>query len=149
MLYVGQTHTVVVALNMAGPLTPKTIQQAFDAAYLAAFGRLLQAIPVRVLNYRVAVTGRRPQFDMAVFAGPREGTLAACQRGTRIIRSDGADHTAPVYKRLDLPQGAVIPGPAILEQPDATIFIDPGLTGRVDRFGNVVITHNGGADAPD
>jgi N-methylhydantoinase A len=149
MLYVGQTHTVATALDMAGSLTPHTIQQAFDAAYLAAFGRLLQAIPVRVLNYRVAVTGRRPQFDMAVFAPPREGSLAACERGTRTIRFDGADMTAPVYERLDLPEGALIPGPAILEQPDATIFIDPGLSGRVDRFGNVVITRNGGADAPD
>jgi N-methylhydantoinase A len=149
MLYVGQTHTVAVALEMAGSLTPDNIQQAFDAAYLATFGRLLNAIPVRVLNYRVAVTGRRPRFDMAVFAAPREGDLAECQRGTRTIRSDGADHTAPVYERLDLPKGAVIPGPAILEQPDATIFIDPDLTGRVDRFGNVVITRNGGTDAPD
>jgi N-methylhydantoinase A len=45
-----------------------------------------------------------------------------------------------VFQRLELPEGADIPGPAILEQPDTTIFIDPGLTGRIDSFGNVVIT---------
>ena len=45
----------------------------------------------------------------------------------------------PFYARLDLPQDARIPGPALLEQPDTTIFIDPGLTGRVDRFGNLII----------
>jgi N-methylhydantoinase A len=33
----------------------------------------------------------------------------------------------------------VIEGPAILEQEDATIFIEPELRGRVDRFGNVII----------
>jgi hypothetical protein len=27
----------------------------------------------------------------------------------------------------------------VLEQPDATIFIDPGLRGRVDYLGNVIV----------
>ena len=143
MLYLGQTHTVAVPLDMTGPLTRKSIQKAFDSAYLAAYGRLLDAIPVRVLNYRVAVTGRRPPFDMSVFAPPTGGTLVRCQRGARTIRIDGADLTAPVYERLDLPEGAVIPGPAILEQPDSTVFIDPGLDGRIDRHGNVIIAREG------
>jgi N-methylhydantoinase A len=143
MLYLGQTHTVAVPLEMTAPLTHKRIQKAFDSAYLAAYGRLLEAIPVRVLNYRVAVTGRRPHFDMSVFAPPRGGTLESCQRGARTIRVDGADLTAPVYERLDLPEGAVIPGPAILEQPDSTVFIDPGLAGRIDRHGNVIIAREG------
>ncbi len=138
MLYVGQTHTVAVPLAAGAPITRESIQTAFDAAYLAAYGRLLEAIPVRVLNYRIAVTGRRPQFDMGVFAPP-EGSLKDCHRGTRPVRVDGADLTVPVYERLGLPQGAEITGPAILEQPDATIFIDPDLAGRVDAFGNVII----------
>ncbi len=151
MLYMGQTHTVAVALDLTdAPLTQERIQQAFDAAYLATYGRLLEAIPVRVMNYRVAVTGRRPHFDMGVFAPPVGAPVADCQTGTRTIRVDGADLTAPVYERLDLPEGSVIPGPAILEQPDSTIFIDPGLAGRVDRFGNVIITRQGVTDdAPD
>jgi N-methylhydantoinase A len=143
MLYLGQTHTVAVPLDMTGPLTRKRIQEAFDSAYLAAYGRLLEAIPVRVLNYRVTVTGRRPHFDMSVFAPPSGGTLESCRRGARTIRVDGADLTAPVYERLDLPEGAVIPGPAILEQPDSTVFIDPGLAGRIDRHGNVIIAREG------
>jgi N-methylhydantoinase A len=139
MLYLGQTHTVAVPLEPGAPLTRGAVQRAFDDAYLAAYGRLLQAIPARVLNYRVAVTGRRPHFDMAVFAPP-DGPVEACRRGERSVRVDGADLLAPVWERLDLPEGAVIEGPAILEQPDTTIFIDPGLTGRVDAFGNLLIT---------
>jgi N-methylhydantoinase A len=145
MLYLGQTHTVAVPLDLSGPLTQEAAQAAFDAAYLAAYGRLLDAIPVRLLNYRVAVTGRRPHFDMAVFAPPT-GTIEDCQRGSRAVRADGVDLAVKVYERLDLPEGAVIPGPAILEQPDTTIFIDPGLTGRVDGFGNMIITREGAHD---
>jgi N-methylhydantoinase A len=44
-----------------------------------------------------------------------------------------------LYERLDLPIGARIVGPAILEQPDTTIFIDPGLAGEVDAYGNIII----------
>jgi N-methylhydantoinase A len=49
---------------------------------------------------------------------------------------------AAVHDRLALPVGAVIAGPAILEQLDATIYIEPGLSGEVDRFGNVLIAEN-------
>jgi len=146
MLYLGQTHTVAVPVEM-GRLTTQGIQRAFDAAYLDAYGRLLQGIAVRMMNYRVTVTGRRPAFDMGVFAPP-PGRIEDCHEADRTVRIDGRDLTAPVYRRLDLPQGAEIAGPALLEQPDTTIFIDPGLVGRTDRFGNIIITRRAGDD-PD
>ena len=49
-------------------------------------------------------------------------------------------HDTAIYNRLDLPVGAVIHGPAILEQPDTTVLIEPGLTGTVDAYGNTIIT---------
>jgi N-methylhydantoinase A len=53
---------------------------------------------------------------------------------------DGKPHATRIYDRLSLPVGAEIPGPAILEQPDATTWIDPDLVGRVDRYGNLILT---------
>jgi len=35
-----------------------------------------------------------------------------------------------------------VPGPAILEQPDGTIFVDPGLVGEVDGFGNLIVARS-------
>jgi N-methylhydantoinase A len=35
--------------------------------------------------------------------------------------------------------GAKIEGPAILEQPDTTVFVDPGLVARVDELGNLLL----------
>ena len=137
MCYVGQTHTVAVPL--AGALDVPAIRAAFEARYRAAYGRLLEGIAMRVLNLRVAVIGRRPKLDLIGLAPKPGGTIADAQRGTRRIYVDGGYAQAPVYARLDLPVGAVIPGPAILEQPDTTIFIDPDLAGSVDRFGNVIL----------
>jgi N-methylhydantoinase A len=34
----------------------------------------------------------------------------------------------------------VIEGPAILEQNDATIVVDPGLVATVDPLGNLILT---------
>jgi len=38
-----------------------------------------------------------------------------------------------------LPAGAAISGPAILEQADATTVIDPGLVGRIDPMGSLIV----------
>lgn len=147
MLYLGQTHTVNVPLAVEGTAMSRTaIRAAFEAAYRAAFGRLLENVPMRVMNYRIATIGRRPKLDMAVFA-PKDGRPAeACRTGTRRIYVDGAFHEAGIYDRLELSVGAVVAGPAILEQPDTTILVDPGLTAHVDGFGNLIIRPQGGGE---
>ncbi len=140
MFYLGQTHTVAVPLTLPeGGLTRAGIAAAFDAAYAAAFGRLLAGIPKRVMNYRVAVIGRRPPFDMAVFA-PTDGRAAAdCITARRRVYGAGHWAEVPVYDRLALAVGEVVHGPCLMEQPDTTIFVDPGLSARVDAFGNLVM----------
>ncbi|MEM1300227.1 MAG: hydantoinase/oxoprolinase family protein [Pseudomonadota bacterium] len=143
MLYLGQTHTVAVPFPTDRDLTEAGLLDAFQGAYWAAYRRVLEGIPVRVMNYRIAVTGKRPGFDMGVFAPPRGGGLDDCRIGTRPVQANGERLEAAIYDRLALPRGTVIRGPAVLEQPDTTIFIDPGLRGEVDPFGNLVIRRDG------
>ncbi|HEX7006125.1 MAG TPA: hydantoinase/oxoprolinase family protein [Alphaproteobacteria bacterium] len=145
MLYVGQTHTVAVPLPVAleGKTTGiarDTIRDAFEARYRAAYGRLLDGIPIRLLNLRVAAIGRRPKFDLTLLAPAADTDMASARRGSRRVYVDGAWHEAAVYERLLLPVGARVEGPALLEQPDATIFVEPDLAGEVDRFGNFIIS---------
>jgi N-methylhydantoinase A len=145
MLYLGQTHSVSVPISIGeGGLTAVAIGEAFDAAYLEAFGRMLDGIPKRVMNFRVAVVGRRPDLDMKVFAPIGGKPAEACRTGSRRVYAKGSYHDAFVYERLDLAEGASIAGPAILEQPDTTIFVDPGLSAVVDGFGNLIMRPAGG-----
>lgn len=143
MSYLGQTHTVAAVLPgdffTEVAVTRALIRGAFEAAYKAAYGRLLERIPVRVLNLRVAAIGQRRKFDLALLAPPEGGSIEEAKRATRQVWIDGAWHDAAIYRRLELPLGAVVPGPAVLEQPDTTILIDPDLVGEVDRFGNVIV----------
>ncbi len=144
MAYLGQTHTVSVPLPVTvtdGKVTPPTetdIATAFDTAYRATYGRLLQNGTRRVINLRSAVTGRRPRFDLATLA-PKGGSVEAAFKGTRPVHFGDSWHETHLYSRLDLPIGAEIAGPAILEQPDTTVLIEPGLIGKVDAYGNTLI----------
>jgi N-methylhydantoinase A len=138
MSYIGQTHTIAVPLSTATP-DALSIRAAFEKAYVAAFGRLLDGIPARVLTLKVAVIGRRPKIDLLRLA-PVGGSVDAARTGTREAWFDGGWRETAIYDRLVLPVGASIEGPAILEQPDATTVIEPDLVGCVDRFGNLIVS---------
>jgi N-methylhydantoinase A len=140
MHYVGQTHTLAVPLPVGRRknfgLSEDVIRQAFEAAYLASFSRLLPGIAMRIVSLRVTAIGRRPPFDFSAFAPKPSG---AARHGTRRVWFGGAWHDTPIWARLELPAGATIVGPAILEQPDATTVLEPGLTGRIDALGNLLV----------
>jgi N-methylhydantoinase A len=143
MHYVGQTHTVSVPLPVtAGETTgvdEALIRKAFETAYRSSFSRLLPGVPAKIVNVRTAAIGRRPAFDLGALAPAFGATIDGARRGSRPVWFDGAWHDTAIYSRLDLPAGADIHGPAVLEQPDATTLIDPDLVGHIDRLGNVVV----------
>ncbi len=128
MAYIGQTHTVPVPLlvdvhnNQVQPLNQS---------------RLLPNGVKRVINLRSTVTGIRPKFDLSTLA-PDENTRAEPPELRRVHFTDRW-HDTSIYNRLSLPAGTVIQGPAILEQADTTLLIEPGYHGRVDDFGNTII----------
>ncbi|WP_421980687.1 hydantoinase/oxoprolinase family protein [Roseibium sp.] len=143
MAYVGQTHTVSVPLSVSaenGKVTPPTradIESAFDTAYQATFGRLLKGGVRRILNLRSSVTGLRPKFDLRALAPV--GTDAPDPKARRKVHFGNEWHETGIFDRLSLPVETVINGPAILEQPDTTVLVEPGLQARVDAFGNTII----------
>ncbi|MBZ0218112.1 MAG: hydantoinase/oxoprolinase family protein [Fimbriimonadaceae bacterium] len=146
MLYLGQTHTVSATLPVdirdnRTNLTREIIREAFEKRYRETYGRLLENIAIRVMNLRVAVVGIRPKFDLSLLAPSNEKSVDDCLTGKRQIWIDKAWHEAAIYDRLALPIDAIIAGPAILEQPDTTIFIEPDLEGQVDKYGNLIIQH--------
>ena len=52
-----------------------------------------------------------------------------------------------VFDRVKLKAGAVIQGPAIIEQLDSTTVILPGMTAHVEKFGNIIIDTGAQLDA--
>ena len=91
----------------------------------------------RILNLRSAVTGKRPKFDLKTLAPLGQGAVAP--KATRQVHFGTDWYDTAIYDRLALPVGTVINGPAILEQPDTTVLVEPTLQARVDDFGNTII----------
>jgi N-methylhydantoinase A len=140
MLYLGQTHTVSapVAWQPGIALDAVAVREAFERRYREVYGRLLEGIPIRLLNIHVAAIGRRPKLDLAMLA-PTTGSIAQARQGVRPVYVGGGWCEAAIYARRALPVGATIAGPAILEQQDTTIFVEPDLQASVDRLGNVIL----------
>ncbi len=148
MAYEGQTHTIAVDASGLENPGPESVQAAFDRAYAAAYGRTLDGVAARLLSVRTAVVGRRPRIDPRAFAPPSAAAEAAARPGggprrTRPVYLDGEWVDVAVLARLDLRAGETVAGPAVLEQPDATIVVEPGFAGRVDELGNLVLEQPG------
>ena len=136
MFYMGQTHTLQVALG-GEDITQSLIQSAFEKTYLASFGRILSGIPIRVMNLRYARVGVRPKFDLTILAPQGVGSTKPI--GTQQVFHAGQWWEAKRYARLDLPVGSEVTGPAILEQADTTVWLEPEFVARVDALGNLLV----------
>ena len=136
MLYMGQTHTLQVTLD-GEDITRETIQAAFEKTYLASFSRILNGIAIRVMNLRYARIGVRPKFDLTILAPKGEGISTSL--GIQQVFHAGKWWDAKRFTRLELPVGSEIRGPAILEQADTTVWLEPSFKARVDSLGNLLV----------
>ena len=145
MLYMGQSHSVAVPiLEDPEKLTVATIGAAFDRAYAKAYSRPLTGIPIRILNLRLSMVGVRPAIDLQILTkGARADSVASCLISEQPIYADGSWHNGQIIDRLRLPEGAELHGPALLVQPDATIYLDPFISATVDSLGNIIMKTRG------
>jgi N-methylhydantoinase A len=140
MQFVGQTHLINVPLPSA-ELDRGTLQALFEKAYFARFRVSLPDIRANLVNLNTSVIGTRPDIDLSALIDPagRAARLEGALTGKRPVWFGGEWHDTPVYLREKLPLNAVIEGPAILEQLDATTVLEPGDVARGDTEGNLVV----------
>ena len=139
MQFLGQTHLLRVPLPDGTP-SRETLQRLFEEAYRARFHVELPEIRANLVNLNCSVIGRRPSVDLSILIDPngRRTTLADAQTGARPVRFDAWSET-PIYWRDHLPLDAILEGPAIVEQMDTTIVIEPGDRAVQDSDGNLLI----------
>ena len=144
MQFIGQTHLLRVQLAGATP-DRETLQTLFEAAYFKRFRVELKDIRVNLVNANTSVVGARPPLDLSTLIDPtgRGTSLAKAETGRRRVRFADDWYETPVYWRDHLPLTAEIAGPAIVEQMDTTVLIEPGDIAIGDQEGNLII-HVGG-----
>jgi N-methylhydantoinase A len=112
----------------------------FLERYKARFDIELPEMTAMLANLRTTIIGRRSPVDLAIFAPAIDGSGAARPSGARQVRFNGGWFDTWLFDRASLGSGARLTGPAIVEQPDTTVVIDPGATAVVDGLGNLVIS---------
>jgi N-methylhydantoinase A len=146
--YTGQGYELRTPLDglFAGALTPDSLAAArarFDQRHAQLHGHAARERPVEVVSYRLRLRVAVPKYEPREEAAPATPRVAE-PKGRRTIHVDGASACeAALYERDGLAVGAVVEGPAIVEQFDATTVIPPGWRGRVDRRRNLVMEKDG------
>ncbi|HSF64589.1 MAG TPA: hydantoinase/oxoprolinase family protein, partial [Paracoccaceae bacterium] len=140
MQFLGQTHLLRVALPHAWP-TRAELQALFEAAYHARFRVELPTIRANLVNLNTAVLGLRPEVDLSRLIDPlgRAETVEAARTGARPVWFGAGFVDTPVFWRDLLPLSAVIHGPAVIEQMDTTVLVEPGCTVTQDSDGNLIV----------
>lgn len=130
----GQSHSLPIDVP-DGPIRHEAVVALFHAAHRRLYGYAFAEDAIEVVNLWAVVTlqGRRAAQPPYV---PEPG---AAHLGERPIYLEGRPTSAAVYRRFALQPGDVIPGPAIIEQPDTTTLVLPRQRGTVDAHGNLIL----------
>jgi N-methylhydantoinase A len=137
MQFVGQTHLLRVVLPSATPSRTE-LQGLFETAYHARFRVDLPTIRANLVNLNVSVIGERPPLDLSRLIDPAARKARAEVSARRRVWFDRWCDT-PVYWRDHLPLQISLQGPAIVEQMDTTVVIDPGAAVTSDADGNLIV----------
>ena len=130
-----------LTLPWAGTATDQAALDAVLAAFHAEHERLysfrLDEVPVEMVTLRVDALGLLPALKLGEIPtrGPAERAISGRQR----ISLAGGAVDAPVYDRTRLGAGAVLEGPAIVKQLDATTLLLPEQTAEVHPFGSLIV----------
>lgn len=146
--YAGQGFELRVPVS-GGTLAPDekdAIVRDFNDLHKRRRGHSAEAEPVEVVSYRLRVQMAVPQYAPSPAPGPAASAPSAgAQTGERSVSfARGQDsQTTTIWRRDHLAYGNVLTGPAIVEQVDSTTIIPPRWTARIDRFGNLLLDHEG------
>ena len=141
MQFQGQTHILNFPVHET-KLTRESLQTAFEKAYWDRFGVELPEIRAVLVNLHTAVIGRRKPVPLtSLIAETEQKTkIEDCKIGIRRVWFESGWKETPIYKREFLPKQANFNGPAIIEQLDTTIIVEPENQVEVDLNGNLIIS---------
>jgi N-methylhydantoinase A len=146
--YYGTTHSLTIKLERPGEGAGlgAEVRAGFEREHEREYGYLIpvEVADVELVNLRAVAIGSLQSLPEPSPQAGESGTEPRPREHRDVYW--GEWRSTPVFDREALPLGSSVPGPAIVEQDDATIAIEPGSTAAVDPFGNLVITQTGGEE---
>ena len=148
MRLVGQIHEINIPVS-GGTLSGNDVERIesdFHSIYQQLYARRNLSLPIDVQNWRLLISGPQPDLELREQAFTDDGGgHRDAVKGTRsaYFRSASGYLDCPVYDRYRLRAGAEFPGPAIIEEAEATTIVRPGESVTVDKWLNLMIGLDG------
>ena len=140
--YEGQSFEVTVPLERHdyGPESIGEMAEAFHRGHFELYRYSRGDETPFLVSVQVIATERKtaPIVAAQAPAGASGGSDGPQTREVYSLASDSF-RTIPVWYRRDLPVGAFVQGPAIIEQFDSTVLVTESFGGRIDPSGNIVL----------
>jgi N-methylhydantoinase A len=116
------------------------IRELFDDVYKKLYGRTYPETPVEFVTFKVRASLPQREFRIPPLQ-QTTGKLADCIKGERRAFSLARKEFLPftVYDRFKLFPGAVMKGPAIIEEKESTIIVGEDARAGIDEYGFVWI----------
>jgi N-methylhydantoinase A len=139
MRYRGQSYEVPVEVpSLTGPQALADLGRRFHAAHQRRYGHMAQAEAVEIVNFQVTAIGLIPRPRLQIFSASTH--TQATPSGTRRVYFDATEGCdVPIWRRGDLPAGARIEGPAIIEEKTSTTVLYSGQRAQVDAYLNIEV----------
>jgi N-methylhydantoinase A len=141
MRYVGQEYTLTIPVTGAQEPNEEdfdpNLSARFHTAHDLRFGHSNPGAPAEIVVVRSTALGDLGRVDPTAQDGAETTEFPTEER--EVVFGREARPTAIVI-RDDLPPGATLEGPAVVEETTATTVVPPGATLRVDSFGTLVIS---------
>ena len=135
----GSEVTVEFAGRTVDAASLEATIQSFHKEHRRLFGFSLDQ-PVEIVTLRVTAYGHLDSVSMAPLSRDL-GAPSEALMGRRPVYFDDAGGFVPcdIFDRARLGPGSTMDGPAILENVDSTVVIDPGWQARIDDYGNCIM----------
>lgn len=132
--YVGQSHEVSVDYQLGDSWT--TVADRFHRAHQERNGFARPQDRIEVVTVRATAIGEPAvRWDDLPAVLPQ----GEASRGERAVLVRGRQATAEAWWRPALAPGRQVVGPAIIEEPEATTFLDEGERARVHASGTLEV----------
>ncbi|MGI9529368.1 MAG: hydantoinase/oxoprolinase family protein [Acidimicrobiia bacterium] len=133
--YLGQAHEIAVPWAEADDIA--LVRERFEALHHQRNGFVRPDDPLETVAVRCTAVGRPPVSREALGAwAPSDPSVSS----RHVVTSVGQRRKAAVVARSGLGVGEQIAGPAIIEESEATTFVDEGETAAVLADGSIEVT---------
>jgi N-methylhydantoinase A len=142
MRYKGQSFEIDTPLELAW-LQERDIaalSDAFHREHARLYGHSDLKAKIQVVALRLVIASVTPKPALRPIETSEQSPIPDASIK---VWMDGAFRDAALFHRAKLLAGQQIAGPAVIAQDDCTTCVLPGFSGRVDTYGNLILTYVG------